>query len=157
MLCTGNSARSIIVEALFNSIGSHYFQAYSAGSHPTGKVNPFALEQIGNLAINFEPKSKSRDIFARKDAPQLDLVITVCGNAAQEICPNFIGSPQHIHWGVPDPAAITGSDDDKRKEFANCFNLFYARISTLISLIKTRKLQRDTNLIVQSMLILAET
>jgi|GEM_PF-1476674 len=132
ILCTGNSARSIMVEALFNTIGREYFQAYSAGSHPTGKVNPFALEQIKNLPLTFEPASKSWDVFAAEDSPHLDFVVTVCGNAAQEICPNFVGKPTHFHWGVDDPAAVVDMVD-KQKAFEKCFNLFLNNISNLVA------------------------
>tara|TARA_R110001606_G_scaffold399222_2_gene582415 strand:- start:71744 stop:72295 length:552 start_codon:yes stop_codon:yes gene_type:complete len=131
ILCTGNSARSIMVEALFNSIGRDYFQAYSAGSHPTGKVNSLAIDQIKDLPLTFEPASKSWDLYASEDAPHLDFVITVCGNAAQEICPNFVGKPIHIHWGVDDPAAVIDMND-KRKAFEVCFNLFLNNISSLV-------------------------
>lgn len=134
VLCTGNSARSIMVEALLNTIGSEYFQAYSAGSHPTGKVNSLALDQIKNLPLRFEPASKSWDVFASENAPHLDFVITVCGNAAQEICPNFVGKPIHVHWGVDDPAAVLDMDD-KRKAFEVCFNLFLNNISNLVDIL----------------------
>jgi len=134
ILCTGNSARSIMVEALLNTIGSQYFQAYSAGSHPTGKVNSFALEQIKHLPLTFEPASKSWDVFASEDSPHLDFVITVCGNAAQEICPNFVGKPIHIHWGVDDPAAVADMDD-KQKAFEKCFNLFLNNIFSLVDML----------------------
>ncbi|MBL4801411.1 MAG: arsenate reductase ArsC [Emcibacter sp.] len=132
VLCTGNSARSIIAEALFNAIGGRYFKAYSAGSHPTGKVNPFAVEQIGTLDDTLALRSKSWDEFGGPMAPNLDFVITVCGNAAQEICPCFSGSPLHIHWGLPDPAAVTGPDDDIRRAFTDCFELLQGRIKMLI-------------------------
>ena len=141
VLCTGNSARSIMVEALFNTVGSEYFRAVSAGSHATGKVNPFALEQISHLPLDFEPSSKSWDVFTDK---HLDFVITVCGNAAQEICPCFSGDPKHIHWGYPDPAAIIGADKAKRQAFSECFNVFHARLTQLISQI-TRTEKTDSN------------
>jgi len=155
ILCTGNSARSIMVEALFNSLGSHYFQAYSAGSHPTGEVNPFALEQIKDLPLNFKPLSKSRNEFASEGAPKLDLVITVCGNAAQEACPSLIGEPKEIHWGVADPAAVLGNDTDKRAAFSNCFDVFSNRIAKLITEIELSERQVSLNDIKQSMLTMA--
>ncbi|NOQ81215.1 MAG: arsenate reductase ArsC [Methylophaga sp.] len=153
ILCTGNSARSIMVEALFNTIGPDYFQAVSAGSHPTGKVNPFALEQISHLPLNSEPSSKSWNVFS---GVPLDFVITVCGNAAQEICPCFGGDPKHIHWGEADPAAVTGADDDKRQAFSECFNLFDTRIKQLIDNLDKQQ-QIDTNTIMQTMLELADS
>ncbi len=153
VLCTGNSARSIMVEALFNTIGSEYFQAVSAGSHATGKVNPYALEQINHLDLDFEPSSKSWDVFSGK---RLDFVITVCGNAAQEICPCFAGEPKHIHWGEPDPAAVDGSDNDKRQAFAECFNLFDLRIKTLINKLNNLEQSINSNTIMQVMTDLAD-
>jgi len=134
VLCTGNSARSIIVEGLFNSIANKYFQAYSAGSYPTGKVNPFALEQLKKLSLpnDFVPRSKSWDEFGVDDAPHFNFVITVCGNAAQEICPCFKGEPNHIHWGQPDPAAAEGNDENKRTAFLNCFETFKKQINLLV-------------------------
>jgi len=154
ILCTGNSARSIMVEALFNTIGSEHFKAVSAGSHATGKVNPFALEQINHLELDFEPSSKSWDVFAGK---QLDFVITVCGNAAQEICPCFAGKPKHIHWGEPDPAAVEGTDKDKQQAFSDCFNLFDSRIKKLMDRLKDVDQGVELNNVTKTMLALANT
>jgi arsenate reductase (thioredoxin) len=137
VLCTGNSARSVMAEALFNQCTAGLFSAHSAGSHPSGKVNPFAIEQIAPLQIDYQPRSKNWDEFAQPDAVNLDLVLTVCGNAAQEICPNFIGAPQHVHWGLPDPAAVTGSDDNIRRAFYACYSVFAWRINKLMDLYAT--------------------
>jgi len=154
VLCTGNSARSIMVEALFNTLGSEHFQAVSAGSHATGKVNPFALEQIEHLDLDFEPSSKSWDVFAGQ---HLDFVITVCGNAAQEICPCFAGQPKHIHWGEPDPAAVEGTDKDKQKAFSDCFKLFDSRIKKLMNELNNMEGDIEFNSITKTMLALANT
>ncbi|MBL1321819.1 MAG: arsenate reductase ArsC [Methylophaga sp.] len=154
VICTGNSARSIMVEALFNTVGESYFEAVSAGSHPTGKVNPFALEEINNLNINFEPTSKNWNVFVGE---QFDFVITVCGNAAQEICPCFAGEPLHIHWGDPDPAAVEGDGEDKRKAFSDCFDIFSARIARLIGGMKSQQSDLDTDNVMKAMLALANT
>ncbi len=134
-LCTGNSARSIMAEALLNSIGQGRFRAYSAGSHPTGRVNPLA---IGLLQKNRLPseglRSKSWDEFARPGAPPLDFVFTVCDQAAGEVCPVWPGQPITAHWGVEDPAAIQGTDEEKRRAFFNAFNVLSTRIRILASL-----------------------
>jgi len=134
-LCTGNSARSIVAESMLNSIGRPKFKAYSAGSQPAGRVNPFALE---HLAANRLPtdglRSKSWHEFAQDDAPPMDFVITVCDNAAGEVCPLWPGQPMTAHWGVPDPAAAIGSDDEKRKALSEVSRILRNRIRIFTSL-----------------------
>jgi arsenate reductase len=135
ILCTGNSARSIIGEALFNTMGAGRFKAYSAGSHPTGRVNPFAIEQVRALRYPVENlRSKSWDEFAAPGAPQLDFVITVCDNAAGETCPLWLGQPITAHWGFPDPAAVKGTDDERRAAFAQTLRQMRNRVQLFISL-----------------------
>ena len=134
-LCTGNSARSIMAEALLNGMGKGRFKAFSAGSHPTGKVNPYASEQISKAMLPVEElRSKAWDEFARPGAPALDFVFTVCDNAAGEVCPIWPGQPITAHWGVPDPAAVEGSEEQIRKAFLNAFNTLSRRISLLTNL-----------------------
>ena len=134
-LCTGNSARSILAEATLNAMGRGRFKAWSAGSHPAGKVNPFALELLQKNRLPTEDlRSKNWDEFARADAPALDFVFTVCDNAAGEVCPVWPGQPMTAHWGVPDPAAVEGSDEAKRKAFFTAWSQLQHRISIFASL-----------------------
>ncbi|MDO9215475.1 MAG: arsenate reductase ArsC [Methylococcales bacterium] len=132
-LCTGNSARSIMAEAILNHVGKGRFQAYSAGSMPTGVVNPFALKQLEKEGMVLEnPRSKSWQEFAQPDSPHLDFVITVCDNAAGEVCPVWAGQPITAHWGVFDPAAA--EEDQKNIAFAQAFTILHRRISLFASL-----------------------
>ena len=134
-LCTGNSARSIIAEAILNKIGGGKFRAYSAGSQPKGQVNPNSLALLRRLGFDVSGfRSKSWEEFARPGAPKFDFIFTVCDNAAGETCPLWPGKPVTAHWGVEDPAAVTGTDDQKRKAFVNAFNQLSARIQLLLAL-----------------------
>jgi arsenate reductase len=134
-VCTGNSARSILAEGLMNSLGKGRFEAYSAGSHPTGVVNPFALEVLAALRIPTDGlRSKSWDEFAGPRAPRLDFVFTVCDRAAGESCPLWIGQPMTAHWGVADPAAVRGSDDEKRRKFSDTAVTLRRRIELMLAL-----------------------
>ena len=136
-LCTHNSARSILAEAILNnlSVSQGRFRGYSAGSHPSGKPNPFALECIRNAGLSIEGlRSKDWDEFAQPGAPKLDFVFTVCANAANEVCPVWPGQPMTAHWGLPDPAAVEGTDDEKRKAFSATFRHLSTRIGIFTSL-----------------------
>ena len=134
-LCTGNSARSILAESLLNNLGKGRFRTFSAGSLPAGQVNPFALELLQkNHFPTGELRSKSWEEFAQPGAPRLDFVITVCDNAAGEVCPAWPGQPITAHWGVPDPAAVAGSDEAKRHAFVDAMNQLQHRISVFTSL-----------------------
>jgi protein-tyrosine-phosphatase len=136
-LCTGNSARSILAEALTNSLAVNRgkFRAYSAGSHPKGRVNPYALELLRQTRLPTTGlRSKSWDEFAQPGAPVMDFVITVCDQAAGEPCPYWPGQPMTAHWGMPDPAAVEGAEEAKRRAFSDTANMLRRRIELLASL-----------------------
>jgi arsenate reductase len=134
-LCTGNSARSIMAEAIMNQKGRPNFVAYSAGSHPKGSVHPAALRQLGNARLPVEGyRSKSWEEFSGPDAPRLDFVFTVCDNAAAEVCPIWPGQPMTAHWGVPDPAAVQGGDEEIQRAFRDVFLMLDRRISLFLCL-----------------------
>ena len=134
-LCTGNSARSIIAEAIMNRIGRKRFTAYSAGSHPRGAVNPHAIALLQKLDYDTgKLRSKSWDEFAASDAPELDFVITVCDDAAGEVCPAWPGQPMTAHWGMPDPAAVKGSEVEIALAFAETYRMLNNRIAAFANL-----------------------
>jgi arsenate reductase (thioredoxin) len=134
-LCTGNSARSIMAEAILNARGKPRFVAYSAGSHPTGKVRAEALNRLNAAHISTDGlRSKNWDEFAKPGAPHLDFIFTVCDNAANEGCPVWPGQPMTAHWGVPDPAAVQGTPQEVERAFRNAFSLLDRRISLFLSL-----------------------
>jgi arsenate reductase len=134
-LCTGNSARSIMAEAIMNSKGQPNFVAYSAGSHPSGSVRPEALRQLETANLPTSGlRSKGWDEFSRPDSPKMDFVFTVCDNAANEVCPVWPGQPMPAHWGVPDPAAVRGTEKQVAKAFRDAFFLLDRRISLFLSL-----------------------
>lgn len=151
-LCTANSARSILAEALMNHRGAGRFRGFSAGSRPTGQVNPYALALLERMRIPVAaPRSKSWDEFARAGAPPIDVVITVCDNAAGEVCPVWPGQPLTAHWGVEDPAAVRGSDLERTQAFRRAFDALGHRIRIFTSLpveaLDRRKLQRELDAI----------
>jgi arsenate reductase len=134
-LCTGNSARSIMAEAIMNRKGAPNFTAYSAGSHPSGKVRPDALRLIEAAGLSTAGlHSKSWDEFAKPDAPVMNFVFTVCDNAANEVCPVWPGQPITAHWGVPDPAAATGTPQEIDRAFSQAFSILDRRITLMLSL-----------------------
>lgn len=134
-LCTGNSARSILAEAILGHAGRGRFRAFSAGSHPAGKVHPFAVELLQRHKLDVaDLRSKSWDEFATPGAPEMDFVFTVCDSAAGETCPTWPGMPMTAHWGIEDPVAAEGSEEDKRKAFSRAFTLLGRRISLFTSL-----------------------
>ncbi len=134
-LCTGNSARSIMAEAILNVLGRGRFKAYSAGSHPSGQVQPMARELAEAIGFDVSQiRSKNWDEFAVEGAPEMDIVITVCDNAAGEACPVWLGHPALAHWGVPDPVTATGDEDDRRRAYTAAFATLRRRIELLLSL-----------------------
>ena len=134
-LCTGNSARSILAEAILNKDGEGRFRAFSAGSQPKGEVHPLAIKELDALGYSTENlSSKSWDVFSGTDAPQMDFIFTVCDNAAGEACPVWIGHPMTAHWGIEDPAAAEGNDAEKQRAFAQAARFLKNRISAFLSL-----------------------
>lgn len=134
-LCTHNSSRSIIAEAVLNRLGEGRFQAYSAGSQPSGRVHPYALALLQNVGYETAHlRSKSWEEFTAPQAPNLDFVFTVCDNAANEVCPVWPGQPISAHWGLPDPSAAPGTESERRFAFADTHRMLHQRISTFVSL-----------------------
>jgi arsenate reductase len=134
-LCTGNSARSIMAEAIMNRKGREHFTAYSAGSHPTGQVRPEALKQLERAGLSTaNARSKSWDEFSKPESPPLHFVFTVCDNAAREVCPLWPGQPMTAHWGIPDPAAVSGTTEEVERAFSQAFASLDRRISLFLSL-----------------------
>lgn len=134
-VCTGNSARSILAEALLNAHGQDRFVGHSAGSQPTGYVNPFALRLLQSKGLDTDRcRSKSWDEFGAKDAPTMDFIFTVCDSAAKEVCPAWPGKPATAHWGVPDPAAVQGSDAVKEAAFVAAYNKLKTRVEMFLTL-----------------------
>ena len=134
-LCTGNSARSIMAEAILNKRGAPRFKAFSAGSHPSGKVRPEALRELEAAHLPTDnARSKNWDEFAQAGAPAMDFVFTVCDNAAREVCPVWPGQPMTAHWGIPDPAAVAGTPDEVQRAFREAFVSLDRRIGLFLSL-----------------------
>lgn len=135
VLCTGNSARSILGEVLINELSGGALRAYSAGSHPAGQVNPGAIEKLKREGHNVDGlESKSWDRFSGEDAPQFDIVVTVCDNAAGETCPVWYGSPITVHWGIPDPALANASETESRAAFDRAYEQLRTRIEAMLAL-----------------------
>jgi arsenate reductase len=134
-LCTGNSARSIMAEAILNHKGREHFTAYSAGSHATGRIRPEAIKLLQEAHLHTENlRSKNWDEFAKPGAPRLDFVFTVCDSAAKEVCPIWPGQPMTAHWGIPDPAAVAGTPEQIERAFRDAFMILERRISLLLCL-----------------------
>ncbi|MGQ0671347.1 MAG: arsenate reductase ArsC [Hyphomicrobium sp.] len=134
-LCTHNSARSVLAESTLNALGGERFRAHSAGSHPSGRINPHAFALLADLGHDLTAlRSKSWDEFSGIGAPTLAIVITVCGDAADEACPVWTGSPARAHWGLPDPSRVAGDDDTKRRAFAETQRALADRIGKLVAL-----------------------
>jgi arsenate reductase len=141
-LCTGNSARSIMAEAILNEVGKGRFRAFSAGSHPKGEVSPHALEQLRRARLPTDAlASKGWDEFAKAGAPRLDFVFTVCDQAAGEVCPVWPGQPMTAHWGVPDPAAVRGDPETIRRAFFVAYDVLFRRIG-LFTVLRLENLER---------------
>ena len=141
-LCTGNSARSIMAEAILNEVGKERFKAFSAGSHPKGEVSPYALEQLRRARLPIEHLySKGWHEFAKAGAPRLDFVFTVCDQAAGEVCPIWPGQPMTAHWGVPDPAAVQGNPEAIRRAFFVAYDVLFRRIG-LFTALRLQHLER---------------
>ncbi|MGL4573768.1 MAG: arsenate reductase ArsC [Burkholderiaceae bacterium] len=135
ILCTGNSARSILGEALITHLGAGRFKGFSAGSKPTGRVNPFALETLARHGISLpDARSKTWDEFAQAGAPAMDFVFTVCDSAAAEECPYFPGDGVRAHWGIADPAGVQGSDDEKRAAFELAYQRLHRKVAAFVAL-----------------------
>lgn len=151
-LCTGNSARSIMAEALLTTMGKGRFKGYSAGSHPGGTVNPYAIEQAMSTGYPVDMlRSKSWDEFGTSEAPHMDFIFTVCDNAAGETCPYWPGHPLSAHWGFEDPAAVVGTDEEKRAAFHRIFRQIMTRMNIFLSLplhmLEKNAIQREIQLI----------
>jgi arsenate reductase (thioredoxin) len=154
-LCSGNSARAIMAEAILNRLGLGKFKAYSAGSHPKGAINPHTLNVLRKSNFDVSKlRSKSWDEFATPDAPKLDFVFTVCDDAAKEVCPVWPGQPMTAHWGLPDPAKAQGTEAEQALAFADAYRMLYQRISIFVSLpldkLSKRSLQKQLDEIGQS-------
>ncbi len=134
-ICTANSARSIMAEAILNQLGAGRYRAYSAGSQPAGRVNPYAVELLQRNRFRTDSlRSKTWEEFAQPDAPAMDFVLTVCDNAAGEVCPVWPGQPMSAHWGVPDPAAAQGTEEEKQRAFSDAFITLNRRIAIFLAL-----------------------
>ncbi|MFN3439509.1 MAG: arsenate reductase ArsC [Acidovorax sp.] len=134
-ICTANSARSIMAEAILNQLGAGRYRAYSAGSQPAGRVNPYAVELLQRNRFRTDSlRSKNWEEFAQPDAPAMDFVLTVCDNAAGEVCPVWPGQPMSAHWGVPDPAAAQGTEEEKQRAFSDAFITLNRRITIFLAL-----------------------
>ena len=134
-ICTANSARSVMAEAILNQLGAGRYRAYSAGSQPAGRVNPYAVELLQRNRFRTDSlRSKNWEEFAQPDAPAMDFVLTVCDNAAGEVCPVWPGQPMSAHWGVPDPAAAQGTEEEKQRAFSDAFITLNRRITIFLAL-----------------------
>jgi arsenate reductase len=134
-LCTGNSARSILAESIVNHLGGGRFKGFSAGSQPKGEVHPYVLDLLAAFGLSsIGMHSKSWDVFAGAGAPRMDFIFTVCDNAAGEACPVWLGQPMTAHWGIPDPAAVGGSEAEKRAAFRHAFASLESRIGFFMNL-----------------------